>query len=289
MAPSGRAHRTSDSDSEAPSTPVTAEPVTARRPQPRSRPADLLAAFADASDALFDAGIIRSDSFTGEIGEFVAARTLGLALVGRNTAAIDGTRGGRGYQVKSVARDDPRASIPLVRLVAGFDTLVCVRLTLRFAPIEVIEIQGADLPPATRIVTERLLQTIRCRRHLRFPASVLAALPLLDRFGLAYEALVTNEVIGTRNVVGDVGARYAAEILGLTLIDDPTNAGYDAVDADGGTYRSRRDGCTRAVGGRARRDASTTSSARPPGRSWSSASITPSAVAGSGRCPCATS
>jgi hypothetical protein len=53
--------------------------------------------------------VTRSDSFTGDIGEFVAAQTLGLRLVGRSEAAIDARKGNIGYQVKSVASADSRA------------------------------------------------------------------------------------------------------------------------------------------------------------------------------------
>ena len=201
-----------------------------------SNRAELLAAFADASDALFEAGIIRSDSFTGEIGEFVASRTLGLKLLGRSSAVNDATRGDLGYQIKSAAKANPAASIPLTHLVPGWDVLVCVRLSLRYLPLEVIEIDRPDLPPGTRAVTERLLSSIQCRRHSKFPASVMSALPLLDRFGRAYEVMLASKLIGTRHVVGDVGAGYAADVLSLTLMADPTNEGYDAVDAAGRTY-----------------------------------------------------
>jgi hypothetical protein len=51
-----------------------------------SNRSELLVAFAAASDAQFEAGIIRSDSFIGEIGEFVASQTLGLKLPGRSVA-----------------------------------------------------------------------------------------------------------------------------------------------------------------------------------------------------------
>ena len=204
-------------------------------PAPFDRAA-LLAAFADASDALFAAGIIRSDSFTGEIGEYVASQTLGLTLLGRNVAAVDATRDGRGYQIKSVTSDDRSAAIPTPHLVAGWEVLVCVRLSRRYRPIEVIEIDRDDFPPGKRVVSERLLRSIGCRRHTEFPTSVREAQPLLERFGEAYAGLEAGGVIRTRHVVADVGEAYAAEVLGLTLMDDPTHAGYDAIDGAGVTY-----------------------------------------------------
>ncbi len=197
---------------------------------------DLLAAFARASDALFDAGVTRSDSFTGEIGEFVASRTLGLTLVGRNVALIDATKGGRGYQIKSVASANRRAAIPLPSLVPGFDVVVGVRLSLLYEPIEVIEIDRADIPLRSRVVTESLLAVVPCRRHTSFPDAVTTVSPLLTAFGRAYQALLDTGIIRTRRIVGDVGERYAAAELDLQLVDDPTTAGYDAVDGRGKTY-----------------------------------------------------
>ena len=43
-----------------------------------TRRSDLLEAFADASDALFEAGVTRSDLFTGDIGDRVASKTPGF-------------------------------------------------------------------------------------------------------------------------------------------------------------------------------------------------------------------
>jgi hypothetical protein len=65
--------------------------------------------------------------------------------------------GGRGYQIKSFASDDRRSAISLLSLMPGWDVLVCVRLSRRYEPFEVVEIDRPDLPVPTRVVTERLL------------------------------------------------------------------------------------------------------------------------------------
>ena len=201
-----------------------------------AREGGLYAAFARASDALFAADVTRSDSFTRDIGEFVASRTLGLKPVGRNVAAIDATDNTRGYQIKTVASADRHAAIPLGRLRPGFDVLVCVRLSLMYEPTEVIEIESSNLPLGTKGVTETLLARVPCRRTTSFPEAVTAVLPLLADFGSAYQELTDARLIATRHIVGDVGARLAAAELGLTLVANPTNAGYDAVGDDGTTY-----------------------------------------------------
>ena len=215
--------------------------------------AQLLEAFAQASDALFDAGITRSDSFTGDIGEFVASRTLGLVLEVRSTARIDATKDGRGYQVKSVASANRRPAVSLVSLKSGFEVLVCVRLSLLYEPVEVIEIDHEELPEGTRSVNESLLRAIPCRRHTSFPAAVTSALPLLGEFGRARQALLDNGIIRSSRVVGDIGEAYAAQKLHLTLADDQTTTGCDAVDAEGRTFEIK----TRRVYSSARRTSET--------------------------------
>lgn len=58
--------------------------------------------FAQASDQLFDLGVITTASFTGEIGEYIACRYFSLTKSNRVTRAIDGIcpKGYR-YQVKA--------------------------------------------------------------------------------------------------------------------------------------------------------------------------------------------
>jgi len=63
---------------------------------------NLLRQFADQSDKLFKLQIIRTDSFTGEIGEFVAKEHFKLTLASKVERAVDGTDPyGYKYQVKS--------------------------------------------------------------------------------------------------------------------------------------------------------------------------------------------
>ncbi|NDO56406.1 hypothetical protein FMN12_22275, partial [Bacteroides acidifaciens] len=49
----------------------------------------LLKEFACCSDELFTLGIMRTDSFTGEIGEFIASRYFNLNLANRSTKGYD--------------------------------------------------------------------------------------------------------------------------------------------------------------------------------------------------------
>jgi hypothetical protein len=204
---------------------------------PARRSADeLLAAFADASDALFDSRITRSDSFAGDIGEFVASRTLGLDLAPKQTAVYDAMRGGLRYQIKTATDDDPRAPIPLVHLLPGFDVLVGVRLSRRFQPFEVIAIKAGQLPDGVRRIDERLLATVPSDRFTTFPPTVSDVAPTIERFGGAFMALIENGVVRTRHIVGDIGAQLAADLLDLRLALDSTNKGFDAIDDSGVKY-----------------------------------------------------
>ena len=49
----------------------------------------LLESFADQSNLLFILGVIRTDSFTGEIGEYLASTHFNLTLTGKSTAQVD--------------------------------------------------------------------------------------------------------------------------------------------------------------------------------------------------------
>lgn len=62
----------------------------------------LLGKFADLSDNLFNLGITSTDSFTGEIGEYVACKHFNLDKTARVTRAVDGIcKLGNKYQVKA--------------------------------------------------------------------------------------------------------------------------------------------------------------------------------------------
>ena len=50
----------------------------------------LLDNFADKSDQLFDLGVTSTDSFTGEIGEYIVCKHFNLKKSNRVTQAVDG-------------------------------------------------------------------------------------------------------------------------------------------------------------------------------------------------------
>jgi len=86
-----------------------------------------------------------------------------------------------------------------------------------------------------------------------FAGEYIGALPLLGEFGRARQALLDNGIIRSSRVVGDIGEAYAAQKLHLTLADDQTTTGCDAVDAEGRTFEIK----TRRVYSSARRTSET--------------------------------
>ena len=58
--------------------------------------------FANASDKLFELGVITTDSFTGEIGEYIACKYFHLTKMHKVARAIDGICSkGYKYQIKA--------------------------------------------------------------------------------------------------------------------------------------------------------------------------------------------
>ena len=74
----------------------------------------LLKEFASQSDKLFNLGVLRSDSFTGDIGEFIARKFYNLSLVNKSTKEIDAIDNANlTYQIKSSTGSSIRLKITL--------------------------------------------------------------------------------------------------------------------------------------------------------------------------------
>ena len=94
----------------------------------------LLNDFANQSDRLFELGIIRTDSFTGEIGEYVASKVLGLKKTMRVTRAVDGIdKKGKKYQVKAKVSENDKINYGISNLdIDSIDFLVIVYFNLLY-------------------------------------------------------------------------------------------------------------------------------------------------------------
>ena len=81
----------------------------------------LLKEFASQSDKLFNLGVLRSDSFTGDIGEFIARKFYNLSLVEKSTKEIDAIDNvNLTYQIKSSTGKSIRLNNK------KYDYLVCI-------------------------------------------------------------------------------------------------------------------------------------------------------------------
>lgn len=106
------------------------------------RQEELLNRFADLSDTLFDLGITTTDSFTGEIGEYVACRHFKLKKSDRVKRAVDGVcELGNNYQVKAKIVSNNNFNYNIDKLdTTAFSFLVNVYFDRNYCPIKIIRI-----------------------------------------------------------------------------------------------------------------------------------------------------
>ena len=199
----------------------------------------LLKSFADQSDKLFDLGIIRTDSFTGEIGEYVASVMLELIKTDRVTQAVDGIdKNGKKYQVKAKVIENDKYNYGLgVLEVSRFDYLVVVYFNNFYRPLKIAIIHSNQLSSGSVSISSKFLNTIDCK--------IIAAdeieLPRIEQdeillFGKLYEELREKNIIRSRRIVGDLGEFYGSQYLDLILSKNKNEKGVDACDGNGVKY-----------------------------------------------------
>lgn len=171
----------------------------------------LLKEFANCSDKLFTLGIIRTDSFTGEIGEFIASKYFKLSLAGKSTKAYDGVcPKGYKYQIKSKVISNNNLTHHISNLkYQDFDYLVVVYFDIYYNPISILKI------PSNKINTEEYI--IGASSVHSFSQNI-ARLKLLQKeqvairnFAQSYLNLQKEGIIRSRKVVGDIGEYYACK------------------------------------------------------------------------------
>ena len=199
----------------------------------------LLKNFADQSDKLFELGIIRTDSFTGEIGEYVASLLFSLENTERVTRAVDGIdKKGKKYQVKAKVVENDKLNYGIGNLdVAEIDYLVIVYFDLFYTPKKVIRIHSTQLPKGKVGISNKFLNTITYEsfdtKDIIIPKSKQFE---ISKFGKSYELLRENNIIRSRRIVGDLGEFYACQYLNLTLNENKNEKGVDAIDKNGVKY-----------------------------------------------------
>ncbi|MFM2048193.1 MAG: hypothetical protein RI955_741, partial [Bacteroidota bacterium] len=95
----------------------------------------ILKDFADTSDEMFNKGIIRTDSFIGEIGEYYAAKHFSLRKTEKSTKSVDAFDSlNNRYQIKTTSGNSFRNNNLKLN---EFDILIIVFLNKKFLPIKI--------------------------------------------------------------------------------------------------------------------------------------------------------
>lgn len=198
----------------------------------------LLDKFADLSDKLFDLGIISTDSFTGEIGEYVVCKHFKLKKSNRVTRAVDGVcELGNNYQVKAKVVSNNNFSYNITKLdTTAFHFLTVVYFDRQYNPIKILRIPSNKIKEGQISITSSLMNSgieIIDKSEIKIPAAERKA---INEFAKAYDELEENEIIRSRRIVGDIGEFYACRRLDLTISDSRNEKGIDARDNNGLTY-----------------------------------------------------
>jgi len=198
----------------------------------------LLNKFADLSDKLFDLGIISTDSFTGEIGEYVVCKYFKLKKSNRVARAVDGVcELGNNYQVKAKVVSNNNFNYNITKLdTTAFHFLIVVYLDRQYNPIKILRIPSKKIKAGQISITSSLMNSgieIIDKSEIKIPATERKA---INEFAEAYDALEENKIIRSRRIVGDIGEFYACRRLGLEISEMRNEKGIDARDKNGFTY-----------------------------------------------------
>lgn len=200
---------------------------------------ELLDRFSNQSDKLFSLGVIRTDSFTGEIGEFVACKQFGLIRTDRVTEAVDAHDNlGHRYQIKAKVTKNNKFTFSSNAIdFIMIDYLVIVFFDNFFMPLRILRIRSDQFPNHNCRISEAFLRSIDYEivenDDLKLPKVVAAE---IKRFGEVYNLLIANDIIRSRRIVGDIGEFYACHVLGLKLASKLNEKGVDAIDEQGIRY-----------------------------------------------------
>lgn len=192
----------------------------------------LLKEFASQSDKLFNLGVLRSDSFTGDIGEFIARKFYNLSLVSKSTKDIDAIDNANlTYQIKS----STGSSIRLTN--KNYDYLVCIYFDDLYNIRKIIKIASKDIVKDTFSVNNKFLSnTQHVNENLTNVHIQDNEMIEIKKFGKIYNKLIQENIIKSKRVVGDLGEYYASKELNLILNTNNSEKGYDALDENGETY-----------------------------------------------------
>lgn len=196
----------------------------------------LLKDFACCSDKLFTLGVIRTDSFTGEIGEFVASRYFNLRLAGKSTEAYDAKCSkGYKYQIKSriITKNSFNYCISNLKCLE-FDFLIVIYFDIYYNLLSILKIPSKEISAEKYCVNSSVVSIYSLNiSQLKLSAEEQIA---IKNFALSYLKLQETGIIRSRKVVGDIGEYYACERLNLKLCSNTNEKGLDAISHNGLTF-----------------------------------------------------
>ena len=198
----------------------------------------LLNKFAELNDKLFNLGITSTDSFTGEIGEYIVCKHFNLDKTARVTKAVDGIcKLGNKYQVKAKVVSKNNSSYNITKLdTTAFHYLAIVYFDRQYNPIKILRIPSSKIKEGQIRITSAILnsdiETIE-KAEIKIPATEKNA---INEFAKVYEELEQNGIIRSRRIVGDIGEFYACKHLDLQQSENRNEKGIDARNKDGLTF-----------------------------------------------------
>lgn len=197
----------------------------------------LLDNFADKSDQLFDFGVISTDSFTGEIGEYVVCKHFNLKKSNRVTQAVDGvSASGEKYQIKAkiVSRNDFNYNLKNLP-TSLFDVLAIVYFDKFYTPLKIIVIPSKKIKNGELNISRSTISKFENidGAKIKIPVKIKKA---ANEFAIAYNSLEKSKIIRSRRIVGDIGEFHACRKLNLIQSENRNEKGIDARHENGLTF-----------------------------------------------------
>lgn len=197
----------------------------------------LLEKFAEKSDQLFELGITSTDSFTGEIGEYIVCRHFNLKKSNRVAQAVDGVSvTGERFQIKAKVISNNNFSYNFKDLEQNlFDTLAIVYFDRLYTPLKIVIIPSRKIKNGTLNITNSIVSNYQQIEgaKIKVPSKAKKA---INEFALVYNSLEEANIIRSRRIVGDIGEFYACKKLNLKLSENKNEKGIDARHDNGLTF-----------------------------------------------------
>lgn len=197
----------------------------------------ILERFAELSDQLFEVDVISTDSFTGEIGEYLACSHFHLKKIARVTEAIDGVCSlGKKYQVKSKVFSKNSSLFRVDKLMPKlFDYLILVFLDTSYNPIKIIRVSSKFILNDKFSLTASNIYNFEYIDKTNIYIQPRIKI-LLNEFASTVQLLKNEKIIRSSKIVGDIGEFYASKRLDLNLSCKMNEKGIDATNISGLTF-----------------------------------------------------